>query len=106
MSRHRYVKEPGREGICIECNQGRSEDIHNLLVWHKAPSGSWVSSLTSTYGQYRCRPSNPYGRSGKASVWWPEVSNDGDWTRIGGSHGVKLTEAKEMCEQHREETGS
>lgn len=104
-TRHRYEKEPGYEGMCT-CGQGRGEDVHNLLVWHKAPTGSWVSNLTSTYGQYRCRASNPFGYSGKATVWWPEVSDDGDWTRIGGSVGVKLAQAKAACERHREESGS
>ena len=112
MNRHRYRPVPNSNGLC-ECNQGRSEDVHNLMKWNKSiGSGAWVGNL---YGNtvYRCRPSNPYGKAGKVSVWWPEhatiesmkQANNGPegWTRIGDERGKSLTQAKLMCEEHREE---
>ena len=107
--RHAYRKDPGRDGMCT-CGQGRSQDVHNMLVWRKAPSGNWVADVRDG-NIYRCRPSNPHGRSGKASVWWPEFASldelrqserGENWTRIGSEVGTSLVNAKTACEQHRE----
>lgn len=109
MDRHRYQKDPGRDGMCT-CGQGRSENIHRMLVWRKAPSGNWVSNIAEGV-VYRCRPSNPYGQRAKGSWWWAECDSvedlkkkegrDEEWSRISGAVGISLAEAKAVCEEHR-----
>lgn len=105
LRRHAYRKDG--DAVC-KCGQGRSEDVHNMLAWRKAPSGSWVSDLTKGV-VYRIRTRR---LSGINAVWWPEYGvldelrraekeNEG-WTRIGNGVGVSLAQAKMMCEEQRE----
>lgn len=99
IERHRYRKDPGREGMC-ECGQGRSEDVHNLMTWHKSPGiGFWYSGVVLGLDvTYRIRT-----RLG-TSFWWPDVTglDVEDWVSIGDGMAVPLAEAKLMCEAHRE----
>lgn len=91
MTRHRYDKEPGNDGVCT-CGQGRSEDIHRMLVWHKARTGNWLSEVMRG-AMYRCREAE-----GK---WIPELADNPHWFMIGPP--MTLAKAKAVCEQNREE---
>lgn len=98
LKRHRYDKDAQREGMC-QCGQGRGEDIHNILTWRKAPSGSWVTDLVGGV-VWRCRSTSP-------GVWWPErierLDKEGsDWETLGLPCSLAL--ARKLCEQNREAT--
>jgi hypothetical protein len=96
MNRHRYAKEPGRDGVCATCSQGRSEDVHDLMVWRKSPvTGFWYSGPVDGWA-YRIRT-----QSGAAG-WWPEVTSltEEDWSPL--DIGVSLAKAKVECEEYRE----
>ena len=99
MIRHLYRMHPTRGAICRVCDQGRAEDVHNLLTWRKASGTGFYYGGPDNGVYYRIRT-----RLGKA-IWWPEFSlvHEEDWTRIGNGVGVKLAQAKLMCEEHREE---
>lgn len=87
--RHRYKKDPGRDGVCT-CGQGRSEDVHQLLVWRKARTGNWLSDVVR--GElFRCRAAQ-----GK---WIPERGQNPDWLTLG--EPTTLAKAKAVCELHR-----
>jgi hypothetical protein len=100
--RHRYQKDPNSTGTCKECNQGRSEEVHRMLIWRKASSGAYIAY--EEYGSpgfgtvFRCKQDNE-------KTWWSEVSGtDGDqfdWQRIASN--PTLPRAKAACEQHRKE---
>jgi len=87
--RHGYKKDPNREGMCT-CGQGRSQDVHQALIWRRAPTGNWLSD-TSREGVYRCREFN-----GK---WIPEHGENPLWNSL--SEPVAFNRAKEVCEEHR-----
>lgn len=93
MKRHRYARDLRYDAICVTCGQGRSERVHDLLVWKKAPSGNWVTTGLESRGTlYRCRKS---GRQ-----WLPELGANPDWLSLAGA--MSLAEAQRHCERHRE----
>jgi hypothetical protein len=102
MIRHRYKKEAGRDGVCAVCNQGRSEALHALLVWKKAPSGNWVSNAIhdAPVSVYRCREV----QDGQQSRWIPEAGVNPDWLML--TDPTDLADAKAVCESDREERES
>lgn len=90
MIRHSYQKHPAEDAICV-CGQGRAEDVHNLMVWKKAPSGNWCSSIADGL-HYRCRS--------VGSRWVPELGDNPTWRSL--SEASTLVEAKKVCEEYRE----
>jgi hypothetical protein len=91
MKRHRYDKDPDRDGMC-RCGQGRSEDVHRVLTWRKARTGNWLSDWVRSGVYYRCREN--------AGKWIPEVAQNPSWITL--ARPSTLTMAKAECEQHRE----
>jgi hypothetical protein len=95
VKRHRYKTSSGRNGTCT-CGQGRSEEIHRLLVWHRATTGNWVSEIADDNAVYRCRHSADL-------YWWPEVLVFGElegWSALGNGE-FTLVAAKAACEAAR-----
>jgi hypothetical protein len=96
--RHAYRKDPDREGMCT-CGQGRAEDVHNMMIWHKSSGLGFYYAGPVGGMYYRIRT-----RLGKSATWWPEFTllTEENYTRIGNGVGSTLAIAKAACEQHRE----